>query len=513
LTEIVREIISKRWRRAKNAVQLCNYVPKLISKIYVQRAEASLRTAALLTSRLAPRLEAVRKRIAERRLAARRKLMGAFRTVRYLQGSWSTICEQRRTERLQKIQSAFRMSWFLHVRLGPVVRGARERASEASTRLEADRRREEERRLAEAERQQQQRESLEAERLRLEEESRQQQEEQKRHEEEAKLRQQDSEKQLEKEREEMKKKDEVDRKALDNERAKIQEERAAWEEEKRHKSIARLASPQKKNGVTVVPTVATTDVEEDPAKQAAEETTGAAEVSAGAPDLDSTVKELERKMAVMHRECQAQMALLQEQSRSLAEQLAEERRSKVEQSDSPCKRKPSLIPMDDQEHALLTTPRSLAEATPGGNARQCSPLSIGGTSSKASCASKRKSIAFDALMLQDAKSTSVRRDSHTTGVTGVAIERRWWAEQRHFLLSDLYGEVEVRPEGRGHHRHSMAPGADSGRNLNAIFDRASDADHPMRQARASEYTSSRMRQPTKFDWNKRKSASGNEALR
>jgi len=165
LDRIVKQIIRKRWSRACEAVKLCNYLPKLLQQVYVKRAASTLTATALVTSRLAPRLEAARRRVAERRLVMRRRLGAAFRTVFCLNVAWRQLREQR-CERLFK---AFQQYSFIAKRTKPWLEKARASLQNAELR----RQREEQRRLQELE----QKMKEEEERLRVEAQNRRQQEE------------------------------------------------------------------------------------------------------------------------------------------------------------------------------------------------------------------------------------------------------------------------------------------------------------------------------------------------
>merc|ERR1719329_1172727 len=99
LERIVKALIRKRWSRAVGAVQFCLWVPKLIQQIQVRRAAKSLRKVAVAASRLAPRIEEAKRRIAERHLRALRRFRAAAITVRWTSASWRSMRERRR-ERL-----------------------------------------------------------------------------------------------------------------------------------------------------------------------------------------------------------------------------------------------------------------------------------------------------------------------------------------------------------------------------------------------------------------------------
>merc|ERR1712129_290647 len=95
-----------------------------------------------------------------RRLAARRRLVGAFRLVIFLRSEWAMI-RQRRRERLAR---TLRLATFLHIRIHPWIAVAKQRV--------AKRRQEEEQRRLEEEQRRQELENMEIERQQLEEHKR-----------------------------------------------------------------------------------------------------------------------------------------------------------------------------------------------------------------------------------------------------------------------------------------------------------------------------------------------------
>jgi len=577
LAEIVRGIIKKKWMRAGHAIRLCNYLPKFVSQIYVRRAAKSLSRAAALASRLTPRLEAARKRIEHRRLAARLRLVGAVRAIRFMQREFASICRMRR----RRVENALHLVAFLHRRTRPWVAGARERAAEVTKRREAERWREEERHRVEEERQRQERERLEAERKRIEEEQAKREteqkvleEEQRRQQEQRRLKEEELQRDIEKQREELRKRDDEERKALAEERRKIAEERQALEDEKKLSAIRAAASPQRAR-LGVVQTAhasceyggasrlsqrfsmacdsgthATTIASEDDfnlGDSVSNFGTMNSIPSVAMQQVEEHVKRLEREMAQKHDEIKKQMALLQEKNASLEIQLAEEKVHKYEaKSDAgnatPLRRSPSPIPLDVEQH-LQSTPDS----------SPVSLLSMEGSATKPCNGSKsmRQSFAHEALLwhASDARGLS----------TELGTQRQWWAEQRQFLMEDLYGSSPQARRGSlaasslgrfgcgirrqeppvEQHRldqHEVAGTVAAGasqedlrasmpsagrsaglpsarsevRNLNSAFETlhadSSDSALPPRQARASEH--SKLTQPKKFEWNKRRSLGG-----
>jgi len=107
LAMIVSGIIRKRWKRATEAIKLCNYIPTFISKIYQKRAAQKLTRLAVVTGRLAQGLEAAKVRIKERRLKAHRRVRGAFLIVTFFQSEWSRMKEKRKLLARRRLRGAF----------------------------------------------------------------------------------------------------------------------------------------------------------------------------------------------------------------------------------------------------------------------------------------------------------------------------------------------------------------------------------------------------------------------
>lgn len=219
LEGIVKEIVRKRWSRACTAIRLCNWLPKFLGKVYVKKAASTLTATAIVTGRVAKRLEAARHRVAERRRAVRRRLVGVFRTAHCLSQAWRQMREKRR----QRAVNALFLGSFMLARAKPWIARARAYIHDADVR----RQREEEQRLQELEKKM----KLEEERLRLEAEKRRQEEEEKRQE-EALKRQQEEEERRQAEAEQ-RRLEEEERQKAEAERARLAEEREAELEQQR----------------------------------------------------------------------------------------------------------------------------------------------------------------------------------------------------------------------------------------------------------------------------------------
>ncbi|CAJ1328020.1 unnamed protein product [Effrenium voratum] len=164
LRQIVRQIIRKRWVRAKNAGQL------FLAELRRAKAARILATRALLVGRVQPMLLAAREKLRLRALAARRRLCGGFCAVRLS----LVLMKEARARRRERLAKSLHLFYFMQKRLRPLADGARQRTAEESKKKEAERRREEERRIAE------ERRKIEEERRRMEEEVRQKAEEERR---------------------------------------------------------------------------------------------------------------------------------------------------------------------------------------------------------------------------------------------------------------------------------------------------------------------------------------------
>lgn len=463
LSEIVRGIIKNRWVRAGHAVSLCNYLPKYLAQAHLRRCEEALVAPSVLSIRLGECLLSARTRVEEHHLAVRRRLVGAFRAVSFLRTSFGQI----RLKRRNRVATALRVAALLHMRTQHWVDGARERVAEEAKRKEAERRREEERRKREEE----ERRCLEEERRRLEEKRLQQErqrlelekklaleeQEKRRHEEEERHKKEAEEslrkaaelrREVEMQRDELQRQRDKERKDLEDERRGIQEERLQLEEERRLAAILTQASPHGRK-INVVPPAeevfgrrqsnssgqgSSTNFEEDDMNMC----DSISNISSLLPshgsvdvDLRDTVHRLELEMESKHREIQERMVLLQEENRKLERQLHEERIRKQDSSmNDSTARSPSLIHLEESG-ALPMTPSSSPSKTrkkrvskaPTHGSSRFSLQSSGRGSTK--WAKRRQSAAHEALA--------------TDGVAAdIGVQRAWWAEQRQYLLNDLY---------------------------------------------------------------------------
>jgi len=565
LEKIVKQIIRKRWSRAVVAIRLCLWLPKLLRQINVKRAACSLTATTLVTSRLAPRLEAARHRVAARRQTMRRKLAGSFRTVHCLNVAWRQIREQRKA----RLAKALRVYALIASRTTIWLEKARECVREAAKRrereeerrrqeLEAKMKAEEERLREEAEKRRQEEEEqrrLEAEKRKQEEEEREKAEAEKRRQdeeaeaercrvaEEERLRVAAEEKRLqeerqleverqkaelekqrleqEREREEQLKQLEIERERqrqeleaqkslqmqemesqkailseqLAAERRRYQEEmkeemkkeaekmsealkahtieterrvneemerqRQEMEQKMQQETVRRLSMQQESSVCSrFTETVATTEVV--PASMAGED----AETDIG----DSvSVALAQRNVQASGQDVQAlvqmEVARLMKAQGEMAEKLAKQvedlkeknRRLSIREecSESPLAVSPPAngTPQGSNDKAfgmspIQVTPNSSQKQRSGhqvGSSRRYSLLSGLDSASRLSMSSKsirdrRQSSAQEAMAvgLADSGSRSSMVGAPVGGVGNHSAQRKWWAEQRSFLMEDLY---------------------------------------------------------------------------
>mmetsp|Transcript_1678 Transcript_1678/g.5033 ORF Transcript_1678/g.5033 Transcript_1678/m.5033 type:complete len:1255 (+) Transcript_1678:46-3810(+) len=131
LAGIMRTVVRGRWKRAVNAACTCSFMAKLPILARRERAAHALSMAALAVSRVAPQLEAARRRALCRRLLARQRLVRTFSAVRVLRVLWASIRAQRR----ESFAKAVHLVVFLRARTRSWIVAARQRAGEAAARL------------------------------------------------------------------------------------------------------------------------------------------------------------------------------------------------------------------------------------------------------------------------------------------------------------------------------------------------------------------------------------------
>jgi len=506
LAAIVSGIIRKRWKRAIQSVSLCLYVPRFISMIYQKRAAKALVRVAQVTARLQPRLAAAQGRVKERRLKARRRFLAAAFTVRCLQASWRQIRSARR-ERL--VSFLFRTSRLRSLFMShPRFVAARARARDLALQREAERLREEERQRQERQRLADERTRMEEERKRMEEErlereAAQKAEEERLQEERRVLEQrqeEDRQQQLQKQLELAKQKElemakqlqqqaleleqqreaqrledqkraEEERQKLEEERKALEAEREAFQMEKRRSMITAQATPQhswKSQGQTQhseTETTVTAAGEEDYS-----DIGDSVSVAANAAMMQQLVqKEMDARMAVLEKdmarkqeEMLKQMSHLQEKNEKLEKQLSEEHRKKpvatprdVEPAEAqrhvPCPASPD--PHDASPLQLGDSPIALATPDPPSSGKRSShrlsayDRPLGGSSEGQS--RRRKSVAAEAF---SATRQSGAMSMHSMGEPvskdqNINSQRKWWQQQRQFLLGDLYGHSNSSPMG------------------------------------------------------------------
>eukprot|EP00931_Biecheleriopsis_adriatica_P032680 TRINITY_DN1903_c0_g1_i3.p1 TRINITY_DN1903_c0_g1~~TRINITY_DN1903_c0_g1_i3.p1 ORF type:complete len:1260 (-),score=358.72 TRINITY_DN1903_c0_g1_i3:147-3926(-) len=449
LKEIVSGIIRKKWIRAKNAVQVCNFIPKFLQEVYATKAAKALCMQALVMAKLQPKLLAARQRVQQRRLMARRRIKAVFFTARLAK----SLMDEARAKRKARLQKAMHLYWMLQTRLRPAVEGARARAAEAELRREAERRREQERMAAE---QAEAMRKIEEDRLKMEaelasqkkalEEQRQAEEEKKRQDEQTRL-----DNIAAKERE------------LAEKQRRLEEERKQMEEEKvgqGRQSILAGATPQGNR-------MKSRGGEQDECDAGDVDDVEAADsvsVRGSNPQMDRVmderIKELEREMQRKQNEIMAQMEYLQARNAELErkfEQGLEPYASPPLRCGRDCN---SPLPMDSpgQDAAPSTPPSGSRQSLPSASRARRSSMH-GRESLKGG--KRRQSVAHEALQLEAGVQPLGDAAGRQDGSQAVHFKRKWWAEQRQFLLEDLFPGGQSPTPGRGNRRASMGGGNDS----------------------------------------------------
>jgi len=361
LQRIVSGIVRKRWISAVHAIQLCLYVPKFI--------------------------EAIKLRRYQRKLAARRKLLGAIRVVYFVNSQWRIIKDQRR----KRVASALHLATLLHLRMLPWLARARQKIIE---------------------------------------------------------KQQQAQKTL---------------------------------EEERRASILRQASPQHKinNEPGIEPGICrmqgSSDIEDKSAAAAQPSTTLGEDLSdpgdlsgrcVHPQDVQAIVEKeinerfvsLHQEMSMRQAEVEKDMELLKLRNAELEQQIEEERSMKPSMSYAertpvkgdgdgptaiPCDsgRAPSLLTLDGSPPA---TPHSTGKRSSMRSARRYSLISLSSghrrsSSSRGTGQSQRHSVAPDALLAASECTEQMHRISDAAcNEQGLHFQRKWWAQQREYLLADLY---------------------------------------------------------------------------
>jgi len=454
IARIISGILRKKWVRAIHAVQLSNYVPKVIAQMKVKRAAAALAQHHVLVSKLAPKLAAAKQRLQEKKMRARRRLVGVFRTVLFLTASFKAIKAQRKDRMVNALALATRIM----VRSKTWVARGRERAVEAKNVALAEQRRleDEKKRLAEqrkrldeeralekveadkraVEQAKEQAIHLEEEKVRVEEETRTRLEEEQKNKESEKARQfQEMQDEM------MRKHNEMEEKMRQME-AELQAERARKSKEQ---ELLGMPSPQRSRTTSLAPT-AMPPVEEDditpadsisvvPATEVLVEKAAAQEEN---DKLKQQIAEMEAEMKRKEEDMQNRMKELQEraaQAESQAECLGQQVASSTPEGRTPGSGRRM----------------SLANGTP-----MSSRSSIGGLGESGSRRAHRNSLLSNSgnfklrtsnvglnaarpSILPGRKRDSIAHEAFTMGDTQVA--RQWGQEQISSLMGDLYGDM------------------------------------------------------------------------
>jgi len=496
---IVSGIIRKRWVRAKNAVQLCNYLPHFLSQIHAKKAAVALTRHSVFVSRLFPKLQASRDRLKQRRLIARRRILALVRVVCWVRAKAAQV----RDKRLQRMTSALFLASRIHSRTRTWVAGARERASEATKRIEAERRREEERQAEQRRKLAEEKQQMEEQHLKMEEEMKQREAEaeEKRLQEEMQREEDDKAKAADREAA-----FEAKEKAWAEERAQLEEENKKLKDAHRNSIVREVPSPQRErrtavkdedfDGKTQASTVPG-DEESEVGDSASAIRQSAAEI-AMQKQMDERIKALEEEMKRKERETQERMQELQSANQKLEWEVSERRKSQV---GSPV---PSASPALSPLHMEQTPPpEGLAPGTPPSDARRnqknmrfslvqrdprMSLMSSRGGDGPTG--NRRPSVAHQALAAHEAAPSP--DGNATSQAPQAATQRRWWAEQRQFLLEDLFPESPGSTPGRSNRRSSIGGGAayaiDAERSRRASQPMQRLASHPEPEAEHEDQT-------------------------
>eukprot|EP00927_Polykrikos_kofoidii_P085184 TRINITY_DN9196_c0_g1_i2.p1 TRINITY_DN9196_c0_g1~~TRINITY_DN9196_c0_g1_i2.p1 ORF type:complete len:1405 (+),score=248.25 TRINITY_DN9196_c0_g1_i2:96-4310(+) len=477
LARIVRGIIRRRWSRAVHAIHLCMYIPRLIARIHVDRAAVGLCRAAAVTSRLIPRLEAARRRLGDRRTAARRRLRGGFHAVHWLVTEWRRL----RRARKERLQRALWMASFLVRHTRHWVNAGRKRVDDVVLARQRERRRlqEEQRRIEEEQRR------IDEE-LRILEEDHQRVQERRRKELEERraaraARLAEEEAQAEKERAAKEREDDKlalaeERQLMRMERIRLEDERKAFERE-REIALLRRSSPQGSRRRPLLKEDPSLDVLSVPV--------------APCNDISERVRLMEQAMLRKQEEVLEQMRVLQARNDMLEKKLLGEilrRPTKATEGQarapalgtcdgdssaacpsvtggSTASDRPSLIPISpsassngqaDLAATLAMTSAAVAcrvngsgayggeslqsEISDIGTERRCSLISLSPTDELGPAPSIAET-ASTSLRMERESLTGVSRplgDPVHIPAEDIDAKRKWWNEQRDFLMEDLY---------------------------------------------------------------------------
>lgn len=269
--------------------------------------------------------------------------------------------------------------------------------------------------------------------------------------------------------------------------------------------------------------------------------------------IQERVQKLELEFQQKHQEIQEAMRLLQERNADLERQLnPKDMKSREAEAGTPTKERdldaaeqPSPISLDEQPATPDTGKASQSRLSRSGtrSGKRYSLLSLDNDTRNLSVSSKgkRHSVAHDALSAYGKDSADRKRIGEAAGTSSgdLGSQRRWWAQQRTFLLEDLYpngspnaggrsatlgnGSTPGRRQTKGgeaRDRRATLPTAPEeasmpqARNLSTTFETAEELPGAVgaevaatREPRRSEKADSRLKAP-KFYYNKRFSVGG-----
>eukprot|EP00746_Dinoflagellata_sp_MGD_P162844 gnl/MRDRNA2_/MRDRNA2_90577_c0_seq1.p1 gnl/MRDRNA2_/MRDRNA2_90577_c0~~gnl/MRDRNA2_/MRDRNA2_90577_c0_seq1.p1 ORF type:complete len:1463 (-),score=363.35 gnl/MRDRNA2_/MRDRNA2_90577_c0_seq1:195-4583(-) len=151
LSQIARDIVLQKWRRASRAISFCVWLPKHVAKLRRERLLKILRRGCMIFGRIMPLIRRARERIQKRKDLARRRAFGLIKASCLICRWWQRV----KVERKEQLTRKF-------VRTVLAVRFLKQRAAAARTRVQEARAKAEAERL---ERERIEKERLEAERL------------------------------------------------------------------------------------------------------------------------------------------------------------------------------------------------------------------------------------------------------------------------------------------------------------------------------------------------------------
>jgi len=473
LAKIVTGIIRRRWISAIHAVRLCQWLPKLLEQIRL------------------------------RKLQARRRFRGAYIAVSFASDGWRRI----KKNRLQRLTTTMFRVCFILARTKPWVAAAKQRVAETQKQAEAEMKRieaerqalqEERRRAEEARRAEEERRQIEEKQRRIEEERRLAQEHQQQ--ETAKQQREAEQQRMENEmREKLEEEKRILKEKMEHEfaleRQKFEDERKALAEERRV-SILKLPTPQHKSladeitsaeqgqnaawdadersAVTLQASTIAGEEEESDVGDSVSQYVHPQDVQAMVQkEIGDQMLQLQKEMQRREEEVMRQMQMLQQKNERLEKQLGKERGTKSSGGHNSGERTPIRQDGRDAIAEILSTPPSSSSrgtgkrgsVTTSRSAKRFSLISpvsarVSNTSKAPGHTARNSMVVQEALFSRSGGGDTSRRVSEAACPDGnLNLKRRWWAEQRDFLVQDLYPHGSPRMPGM----HTLNSARNTGR--------------------------------------------------